>query len=892
MNKLSILLLALFLPVTAIDGQDRIHYTGKELSNPAAHDGQLSPVVGVHNLQVMRANREHPDVSNGNGWTYNHQPMLAYWNGRFYMHYLSDPSDEHVPPSQTFLMTSEDGYHWTDPDVLFPPYRVPDGYTKESRPGMVAKDLFAIMHQRVGFYVSKSGRLIAMANYGVAFDKKDDPNDGNGIGRVVREIKKDGSYGPIYFIYYNHGFNEKNTAYPPFRKSKDKAFVAACREILDNPLYWMQWVEEADREDPNLPLKKRYKAFNAYTLPDGRLACLWKHALTSVSEDGGHSWAEPVLRAEGFVNSNAKIWGQRLSDGMYATVYNPSEFRWPLAISLSKDGLEYTTLNLVNGEIPPMRYGGNYKSYGPQYARGIQEGNGKPEDGNLWVTYSMNKEDIWISRIPVPVRTEAGSHAKEDFSRYARLADLTEWNIYSPLWAPVSLETEAGNTWLTLRDKDPFDYAKVERKIPASRQLTVSFDLMAGQNDRGTLQIEFLDADGIACSRIELTSEGILRAKGGSRFSNMMKYEPGKTYHIQAELSVKDRNIRISVDGRPVGQRMFYAPVASVERILFRTGNVRMFPTPETPADQEYDLPGAGKQEALSEFRIANFSTASTDADATAAVLKYAGFRHYADAFNAMEDENIVQAIPNAKASEWMEENIPLFECPQKNFEEMYYFRWWSLRKHIKDTPVGYGMTECGPIICYEDWKRFKPGSCGKAAPRMDVQVLSSDPENIPGEIVCKGPNVMLGYYKNEEATEQVVDKDGWLHTGDLALKDAEGNITIKGRSKNMLLGPSGQNIYPEEIEDKLNNLPYVSESIIVQQNDKLVGLVYPDFDEAFAHGLKNEDMERVMEENRVALNAMLPAYSQISKMKIYPEEFEKTPKKSIKRFLYQEAKG
>ena len=205
---------------------------------------------------------------------------------------------------------------------------------------------------------------------------------------------------------------------------------------------------------------------------------------------------------------------------------------------------------------------------------------------------------------------------------------------------------------------------------------------------------------------------------------------------------------------------------------------------------------------------------------------------------------------------------------------------------------IGYGMTECGPIICYEDWRRFKPGSCGKAVPRMDVQVLSSDPENIVGEIVCKGPNVMLGYYKNEEATKEVIDKDGWLHTGDLALKDAEGNITIKGRSKNLLLSASGQNIYPEEIEDKLNNLPYVAESIIVQQNEKLVGLVYPDFDDAFAHGLKNEDIERVMEENRVALNAMLPAYSQISKMKIYPEEFEKTPKKSIKRYLYQEAKG
>jgi long-chain acyl-CoA synthetase len=205
---------------------------------------------------------------------------------------------------------------------------------------------------------------------------------------------------------------------------------------------------------------------------------------------------------------------------------------------------------------------------------------------------------------------------------------------------------------------------------------------------------------------------------------------------------------------------------------------------------------------------------------------------------------------------------------------------------------VGYGMTECGPIIAYEDWSRFKAGSCGKAVPRMEIKIESSDPENIPGEIICRGSNVMLGYYKNEEATRQVLTNDGWLHTGDLALMDDEGNITIKGRSKNLLLGASGQNIYPEEIEDKLNNLPYVAESIIVQQNEKLVGLVYPDFDDAFAHGLNNDDLERIMEENRVALNEMLPSYSQIAKMKIYPEEFEKTPKRSIKRFLYQEAKG
>ena len=196
---------------------------------------------------------------------------------------------------------------------------------------------------------------------------------------------------PIFFLVYY---------FLPFKFKNIWLFIASLvfysYGVLDNPLYMMQWVEEADREDPIIPLKKGYKAFNCYTLPDGRIASLWKHALTSISEDGGHTWAEPVLRAKGFVNSNAKIWGQRLSDGTYATVYNPSEFRWPLAISLSKDGLEYTTLNLVHGEITPMRYGGNYKSYGPQYPRGIQEGNGVPADGDLWVSYSVNKEDMWI----------------------------------------------------------------------------------------------------------------------------------------------------------------------------------------------------------------------------------------------------------------------------------------------------------------------------------------------------------------------------------------------------------------------------------------------------------------------------------------------------------------
>lgn len=671
---------------------DRIHYTGTELSNPNHHDGQLSPVVGVHNIQTMRANREYPAVENGNGWTYNHQPMMAYWKGRFYMHYLADPVDEHVPPSQTFLQTSADGYIWTSPQILFPNLRVPDGFKKPNRDEQ-AKDLDAIMHQRVGFYVSKEGRLLAIGNYGVAFDRKDDPNDGNGIGRVVREIKEDGSFGDIYFIYYNHTFTDKMkkaSDWKYFEKSRDKGFVRACREILANPRYMMQWVEEADRNDPLIPLNKGYKAYCDYTLPDGRIASLWKHALTSISDDGGFTWAQPVERARGFVNSNAKIWGQRLSDGTYATVYNPSEFRWPLAISLSKDGLEYTTLNLVHGEITPMRYGGNYKSFGPQYVRGIQEGNGTPPDGDLWLTYSVNKEDMWVSRVPVPVQQHAVRHADDDFAQAKSLADLTQWNLYSPLWAPVSLDGK----WLVLKDKDPFDYARVERKIPATKELKVSFDLMAEQNNRGLLQIEFLDENGVACSRIELTDEGQMRTKGGARFGGNINYEAGKNYHVEVILSVANRLVQVFIDGKKCGQRMFFAPVPAIERIMFRTGGTRSYPTVDTPADWYGTLPNAGGQDELCSYRIANFKTSPVDNTPKGAILNFEDYRHYVDLFNKMEDENIAQAIPNASSAEWMNENIPLFDCPQHNFEEMFYYRWWTLRKHIKNTPVGYGMTE------------------------------------------------------------------------------------------------------------------------------------------------------------------------------------------------------
>ena len=201
---------------------------------------------------------------------------------------------------------------------------------------------------------------------------------------------------------------------------------------------------------------------------------------------------------------------------------------------------------------------------------------------------------------------------------------------------------------------------------------------------------------------------------------------------------------------------------------------------------------------------------------------------------------------------------------------------------------VGYGATECAPLISYSDYHDFVPGSCGTAVDHMEVKILSRDPQNIAGEIVTRGTNVMLGYYKNEEATREALDEDGWYHTGDLGTMSADGHVFIRGRIKNMLLGASGQNIYPEEIEDKLSSMAFVSECIVIQRSDKLVALVYPDFDETRSVGFTQDDLQNIMEQNRQELNEQLPAYSRISAIELRETEFQKTPKKSIKRYLYQ----
>ena len=692
LNTRAFFVLLISISFLGLPAQEGIFYSGDAQVNVDYHHGQLSPAMGVHNIQVMRANREQPQTADDLGWTYNHAPMLAYWNGQFYLEYLNNPVGEHIPPGRSMLATSADGYKWSKPVTVFPEYPIPDGTFKEGAEDVVADGQTAVMHQRMGFYVSEAGdKLLCLGYYGISLHEKDSPNDGKGIGRVVREIRKDGSLGPIYFIRYNDPFNEHNTTYAFYTQSEDEHFVAACEELLAKPLMMQQWVEEADRDDPLIPLQKQYKAFSYYHLDNGEVIGLWKHALTAISKDEGQSWSQ-VHRAEGFVNGNAKIWGQKTSDDRFAVVYNPSEFRWPLAVSTSQDGLNYEDLLLVNGEITTMRYGGNYKSYGPQYVRGILEGNGTPPDGHLWVSYSMNKEDIWVSRISVPVLGQAPAHVNEDFAQLPSEEALSNWNIYSPQWAPVQVEEVAGVRCLSLRDHDPFDYAVASRMFPPTEHLAVEFEIVSAQNTNGQLQVELQDQQNAPATRLIWDEDGFLKYKDGYRVKNIGAYQKDTTYRIRLEADAQHRLCRLFIDGAHVKNFLFFNPVHALQSIVFRTGEPRRFPHADTPTDQDYDVADAGAESSEAAFYIKSLKTIPLDR--SAAVLNAADYKSYVDYFNDMEDENIIQAVTNAQSWEWMQANIPLFDCPQENFREMYYYRWWSFRKHIKDTPVGTAFTE------------------------------------------------------------------------------------------------------------------------------------------------------------------------------------------------------
>jgi Sialidase-like, CBM domain len=538
-----------------------LNYSGSEKADISA-DGGLMPVVGVHNYQVFRANRTHPDLADNFGYTYSHAPMLSYWNGQFYLEYLSGPVKENQAPCHTLLCSSIDGENWSMPQVVFPALTINDS-TK------------TIAHQRMGFYTAPSGKLLMLSYYGI----NPDPLNGKGIGRAVREIKRDGVLGPVYFLSFNSsaGWNERNLTYPFYIDSDDTGFVTACDSLLNNHLMTQQWWDEENLYNKNFPAAG--KAFDFYHLKNGNVVGMWKTGLTSISTDNGKTW-QKQQKMKNITWNNAKYFGQQTNDGKYALVYclnNP--WRNPLGIIVSNDGINYNDIAIVHGELPDQRfYGWLTKNMGPQYVRGIIEGNGKPPADFMWVAYSVNKEDIWVSRIPVPVKRDYYKNIDDNFNAAASINDLSTWNIYSPLWAKINLKKiSADNNCLELTDSDPYDYARAVRVFPESENVGISFDLMPHQNDHGRLEIEILNDNGKRPVRIWFADDGFMYALDGEMTTRIQKYKPNKW--MKFDMQINKRFI-LSVDSKVIDLGKgkggnFAVPVKSFSRISFRTGEYR-----------------------------------------------------------------------------------------------------------------------------------------------------------------------------------------------------------------------------------------------------------------------------------------------------------------------------
>ncbi|UCH36822.1 MAG: hypothetical protein JSV65_16960 [Armatimonadota bacterium] len=606
-------LLLLRCPSAAQTGSEHepIRYVGGVSIDLTPHEGRLRPAIGVANYQTFRANRTHPERAEGHGWTYNHAPMLAYWNDTFYQEYLSNPVDEHIAPGHTLVVTSRDGRNWTRPEVVFPAYEPPpDTPMPEGYNGYM-------MHQRMGFYIAPNGRLLVLGFYGHA----ENPFGPGGIGRVVREAYKDGTYGPIHFIRYSsHGrWNEGNTSYPLYTRSSDAGFVEACEALLADRLMRFQWYDEDRGPAGFYPLEKAAQALCFYHRKDGKVVALWKWALAALSSDEGESFSKPV-KLPTITIDGAKMWGQRTADGRYAVVYNPtvhSEHRYPLAMATSDDGIIFDDLVLVHGEVPPRRFFGRWKDYGPQYVRGIAEGNGSPPGDAMWITYSMNKEDMWVSRIPVPVRYAVDGPVADTFDDMETGGHVRDWNIYSPLWAPVRVVEfpSVSDKSLELRDEDPHDYARAVRVFQEGTRAEISCRVLARQWATGMLDIEVMDRYGNRPVRLRFGGDGRISAVDGNASLDLQAYEAERWYTVDITVDAAPfGHYSVSIDGREVlSEAALAEAVRSVERLSFRTGPYRDEPTRQTDNEAPHSpLPGADEPAPLAVYNIGEVRAATT----------------------------------------------------------------------------------------------------------------------------------------------------------------------------------------------------------------------------------------------------------------------------------------
>ncbi|MBB3114043.1 hypothetical protein FHS18_006159 [Paenibacillus phyllosphaerae] len=572
----------------------RVRYTGTETANIDYHHGQLASIIGVHHFQAVRANRAQPAGGDAYGWTFNHAPLLTYWRDKYYLQYVSCPVSENVPPSRTLLITSLDGVHWEDAVILFPEYRVPEGIYQG--PEALAPDSYAMMHQRMGFFKSSCDKMLALGFYGICPNHNVMPNDGLGIGRVVREIHPDGRLDPIYFIRYNShaGWNETNTSYPLYTSSPDGGFIQACEELLSDKLETAKWWEE-DRSQDGFYKIEGNKALSCYRLADGDTVGLWKWSLTSISPDHGETWL-PTEEADSLIMAGSKIWGQQIAEGHYVLIYNPSldnTHRWPLALSTSEDGLNFDRLMLVSGEVPPRRYAGEHKYYGLNYVTGLTGGAIESPDGAIWISYCVNKEDIWVSRIPIPVTSRTVQWVDEHFHAYSAGNLIANWQIYRTLLSTVTMAApeEEQQPCMVFLHTDPYDYAKAERCFPKHDKVEITFCCRTDLAHSGRMEIEVLNSKSMLAFRMILYPDGAIMVRHGSGTTRIAEDCARKWTNVEIRIDASRHEVFIRIMPNEEWTALrFVMSIPTVDKILFRTGAARRTPTYDTELS-EGDLP-------------------------------------------------------------------------------------------------------------------------------------------------------------------------------------------------------------------------------------------------------------------------------------------------------------
>lgn len=567
-------------------------YVGMEIPNCDYTHGLIAPFPGVKNYQLVRANRTYPKLADNTSTTYKHAPDITFFNGRFYVQYLVNDKDEHEQGGFSILASFERPDGEIKFETSFPKYRIRKCTITDYK-GIVHEydgNSYAFMHQRMSFFKSSEGRLLLLGFYGFSPEKWMTNWDNYGIGRVVREIRKDGSLSDIFFIRPNYqaGWSEDQLEHPMYTKATDEGFVKACDELLADRLYTQQWAEENGDADDIITVKHpkggTNQAFCWYNIDDKRVVGLWKHSKVAGSNDNGATWSEVKVEPS-LIMSGQKIWGQKCKDDLYALIYDPtleSTHRYPMCMITSKDGESFDNMKLICGEVAMKRYAGFWKDYGAQYMRGITPGLTKGEkmpSDSCYLVYSLNKEDIWLAVIPV-----CGGKVTDS------LANEADWNLYAPKFTKHVIDAKEGFK-LEVWDKDPVDHFVATHVLKSACQKEISLSLLASPTEDKPVYLELLDDNNIEAVRIVFRANGTVYVRT-TDYCGIGSFNRDEIQKVYIKADCERMCSEIEINGQK-GEFKFYRAVHNISALKVSTGKLYESPKLSDDPEAQNDLPSS-----------------------------------------------------------------------------------------------------------------------------------------------------------------------------------------------------------------------------------------------------------------------------------------------------------